>query len=113
MHKAYQEVTAKLGRPLRRCGLVVTVAIGLAFTTAQAGELKILHINDAHSHLKPDSRMGLKLTGESTRVKSGGMPAVVAKFKQLQAAAVSAPAASTPRLRGSAIAATLHPTLAT
>ena len=86
MHKAYQEVTAKLGRPLRRCGLVVTVAIGLAFTTAQAGELKILHINDAHSHLKPDSRMGLKLTGESTRVKSGGMPAVVAKFKQLQAA---------------------------
>ncbi len=30
--------------------------------------------------------MGLKLTGESTRVKSGGMPAVVAKFKQLQAA---------------------------
>ena len=86
MHKAYQEITDKLGRPLRRCGLVVTVAIGLAFTTAQAGELKILHINDAHSHLKPDSRMGLKLTGESTRVKSGGMPAVVAKFKQLQAA---------------------------
>ena len=32
MHKAYQEITAKLGMPLRRCGLVVTVAIGLACT---------------------------------------------------------------------------------
>ncbi|MEC7238425.1 MAG: metallophosphoesterase, partial [Pseudomonadota bacterium] len=54
-------------------------------TTAQAGDLKILHINDHHSHLKPDSRMSLNLDGKSTRVRSGGMPAVVARMKQLEA----------------------------
>ena len=51
---------------------------------AQASELKIVHINDHHSHLKPDGRMGLNLGGKSTKVKSGGMPSVVAKIKDLQ-----------------------------
>ena len=52
---------------------------------SHAGDLTILHINDHHSHLKPDSRMSLNLGGKSTRVRSGGMPAVVAKMKELEA----------------------------
>ncbi len=55
-------------------------------TDLKAEQLTILHINDHHSHLKPDSRMSLTLGGKSTRVRSGGMPAVVAKMKKLQAA---------------------------
>ena len=69
----------------RRGGLVASLFLGFAATTAQAGDLKILHINDHHSHLKPDSRMSLNLDGISTRVRSGGMPAVVARMKQLEA----------------------------
>ena len=69
----------------RRGGLVASLFLGFAATTAQAGDLKILHINDHHSHLKPDSRMSLNLDGKSTRVRSGGMPAVVARMKQLEA----------------------------
>ena len=63
--------------------LGVAGAIG-AIGAAHAGDLKILHINDHHSHLKADGRMGLDLAGSSTRVRSGGMPAVVAKFKALE-----------------------------
>ena len=55
-------------------------------TDLKAEQLTILHINDHHSHLKPDSRMSLTLGGKSTRVRSGGMPAVVAKMKKLEAA---------------------------
>ena len=69
----------------RRGGLVASLFLGFAATTAQAGDLKILHINDHHSHLTPDSRMSLNLDGKSTRVRSGGMPAVVARMKQLEA----------------------------
>jgi 5'-nucleotidase len=54
------------------CGQLVAACVA---TAAQAGDLKILHINDHHSHLKPDGRMSLKLDGQSTRVRSGGMPA--------------------------------------
>jgi len=71
------------GGLLRRAGIVTAVLAAFASSVALAGELKILHINDHHSHLKPDSRMSLKLDGQSTRVRSGGMPAVVAKMKQL------------------------------
>ncbi|MEE2774323.1 MAG: metallophosphoesterase [Pseudomonadota bacterium] len=53
-------------------------------SSAHANQLTILHINDHHSHLKPDSRMSLKLDGKSTRVRSGGMPAVIAKMKELE-----------------------------
>lgn len=44
--------------------------------------IKILHINDHHSHLLPDPA-DLILAGEPTRVAIGGFPRVVSKFKQL------------------------------
>jgi len=47
--------------------------------------LKILHINDHHSHLNPDSG-DLDLAGEGTRVSLGGFPSVVAKMDELAAA---------------------------
>ena len=60
-------------------------ALLLGAGLSHAGDLTILHINDHHSHLKADSRMSLNLAGKSTRVRSGGMPAVVAKMKELEA----------------------------
>ena len=60
-------------------------ALLLGAGLSHAGDLTILHINDHHSHLKADSRMSLNLGGKSTRVRSGGMPAVVAKMKELEA----------------------------
>ena len=60
-------------------------ALILGAGLSHAGDLTILHINDHHSHLKPDSRMSLNLDGKSTRVRSGGMPAVIAKMKELEA----------------------------
>ncbi|MGB2027309.1 MAG: NAD nucleotidase [Candidatus Puniceispirillaceae bacterium] len=74
-----------LVRSLRRGGIAMTMLMAFATGVAQAGDLKILHINDHHSHLKPDGRMSLNLDGQSTRVRSGGMPAVVAKMKELEA----------------------------
>ena len=73
-------------RPNKRyLGVMLTLsAFFLSFGAVNAAELTILHINDHHSHLKPDSRMSLTLDDTSTRVKSGGMPSVVAKIKQLQ-----------------------------
>ena len=47
-------------------------------------ELNILHINDHHSHLNPDSG-DITLAGEGTRVEVGGFPRVVAKFGELEA----------------------------
>ena len=58
--------------------------LSLGAGTAYADDLTILNMNDQHSHLKPDGRMSLKLDGKSTRVRSGGMPAVVAKMQELQ-----------------------------
>ena len=60
-------------------------ALLLGAGLSHAGDLTILHINDHHSHLKADSRMSLNLGGKSTRVRSGGMPSVVAKMKELEA----------------------------
>ena len=62
-----------------------SAALILGAGLSHAGDLTILHINDHHSHLKPDSRMSLNLDGKSTRVRSGGMPAVIAKMKELEA----------------------------
>ena len=76
-----------IGRALRRSVVATAVGATLASGAALAGDLKILHINDHHSHLKPDARMSLKLDGQSTRVRSGGMAAVAAKMKQLENAA--------------------------
>jgi len=66
--------------------LAALAGLVLLASPAQSADLKILHINDHHSHLKADSGMNLTLGGQSTRVRSGGMPAVVAKMKQLEAA---------------------------
>ena len=72
------------GKTLRRGAVSAAMLLALGTGSAYAGDLTILHINDHHSHLKPDARMSLKLDGKSTRVRSGGMPAVVAKMKELQ-----------------------------
>ena len=72
------------GKTLRRGAVSAAMLLALGAGSAYAGDLTILHINDHHSHLKPDGRMSLKLDGNSTRVRSGGMPAVVAKMKELQ-----------------------------
>lgn len=44
--------------------------------------LTVLHINDPHSHLDPDSG-DLELPGGETRVSIGGFPSVVAKIDEL------------------------------
>jgi len=53
--------------------------------TAQAFDLKILHINDHHSHLRADTGMDLKLGGKKTRTTVGGFPRVVAAIEKLAA----------------------------
>ena len=65
--------------------LVVLITTLIMINGLKAEQITILHINDHHSHLKPDKRMSLMLDGKSTRVQSGGMPAVVAKIKELEA----------------------------
>ena len=41
-------------------------------------------MNDHNSYLSADTSMDLKLAGKTTRVRSGGFPAVVQKFKTLE-----------------------------
>ena len=65
--------------------LVVLITSLIIINGLKAEQITVLHINDHHSHLKPDKRMSLMLDGKSTRVRSGGMPAVVAKIKELEA----------------------------
>ena len=64
--------------------LVVLITTLIIINGLKAEQITVLHINDHHSHLKPDKRMTLMLDGKSTRVRSGGMPAVVAKIKELE-----------------------------
>ena len=66
--------------------LAVGVAAIAIFLSGRgiSNELTILHINDHHSHLQADSGMDLILAGERTRVRSGGFPALVTKFKALE-----------------------------
>lgn len=60
--------------------------INSRFTACESDfELTILHVNDHHSHLNPDSG-DLDLAGESTRVSVGGFPSLVAKMDELAAA---------------------------
>ncbi|EAQ66709.1 5'-nucleotidase [Marinomonas sp. MED121] len=49
----------------------------------QALELKIVHVNDHHSHLSADKGVDMKLGGEKTRVAVGGFPSVVTKINEL------------------------------
>ena len=44
--------------------LAVLVTTFFIITGLKAEQLTILHINDHHSHLKPDSRMSLVLDGK-------------------------------------------------
>lgn len=62
---------------------LLAASIAGALTGANAYDLKILHINDHHSHLEADSRMNLTLAGKSTRVKSGGIARVATMIKTL------------------------------
>ena len=66
------------------CAAVAAASIGLSSPVLSA-DLTILHINDHHSNLQADGRMDLTLAGERTRVRSGGFPALVTKFKDLAA----------------------------
>jgi len=66
------------------CAVVAAASLGLSSPVLSA-DLTILHINDHHSHLQADGRMDLTLAGERTRVRSGGFPALVTKFKDLAA----------------------------
>ena len=56
-------------------GAAMVGALGVAAPVAVAFELKIVHINDHHSHLTAN-RLDLKLDGKRTRVSAGGMAAV-------------------------------------
>ena len=46
--------------------------------------LAVLHINDHHSRLQPDTGTNLVLDGQSTRVEIGGFPRIVAKMNALE-----------------------------
>ncbi len=52
--------------------------------TVPATSLRILHINDHHSRLQPNSAK-LTLAGAATDVKTGGFPRVVSKINELAA----------------------------
>ena len=52
---------------------------------AMASDITILHMNDHHSHLQADEGVDLVLAGQTTRVRSGGFPALIAKAKALSA----------------------------
>ena len=80
----------------RAAGMAIVIAATamLAAAPADAGpkkhvgpnkpfELQILHINDHHSHLQPDSGVDLTLDGQTTRVVLGGFPSIVAKMTEL------------------------------
>jgi 5'-nucleotidase / UDP-sugar diphosphatase len=47
-------------------------------------ELNVLHINDHHSHLEPNTSADLVLSGQETRVETGGFPRVVSKMLELE-----------------------------
>lgn len=53
-------------------------------TTEGGSTLRILHINDHHSHLQPNAG-SLTLDGKATGVRIGGFPQVVAKMNALAA----------------------------
>lgn len=48
-------------------------------------ELNILHINDHHSHVEPNTGASLEFDGVETDVETGGFPRVVAKIDELEA----------------------------
>jgi len=58
-------------------------SISTSSVATQPLELKIVHVNDHHSHLSADKGVDMKLGGEKTRVAVGGFPSVVTKINEL------------------------------
>jgi len=52
---------------------------------AKALDLRILHLNDHHSHLNPDTGANLDFNGQSTRVAMGGFSKVITQINRLTA----------------------------
>jgi 5'-nucleotidase len=79
-----ETVSLRLLRPwLAKLGDDRTAAVKIIDNDA-AYALSVLHINDHHSRLQPDTGTNLLLDGRSTRVEIGGFPRVVAKMNELQ-----------------------------
>ncbi len=74
-------------RPLLHNALAVAILGPLATAHGAALDLRILHMNDIHSHLAAESNFSLTLAGQTTFVELGGMPRAVSYINQ-QAAAV-------------------------
>lgn len=72
----------------------------------EAFSLNVLHINDHHSHLKPDNA-DLLFDGVATRVQLGGFPSLVSKFKERETALEGAGANVAKIHAGDAITGTL------
>lgn len=71
---------------LRRASTALAAAgLALAASASMAADIRIVHINDHHSHLRADGRMDLELGGEKTRVRAGGFPSVVTLYDRLTA----------------------------
>ena len=58
-------------------------ALRPAAVTEESMTLRILHINDHHSRVAPDSGQVLMLDGEPTQVSFGGFPQLVTAFNEL------------------------------
>lgn len=58
-------------------------ACGGSSNDGKAISLKVLHINDHHSHLRANTGQDLTLAGKVTRVEMGGFPRVVAKINEM------------------------------
>ena len=62
--------------------LVGCAGMGGKPMTTSSLDLKIVHINDHHSHLTPEN-VDLKLAGKRTRVSVGGFPRLVTKMDEV------------------------------
>lgn len=60
-----------------------TILAATSIFAAKAIEVNILHINDHHSHLEPET-LSFKIGGKSTKVKIGGYPEVIHEIKRLK-----------------------------
>ena len=69
----------------RASTILAAAGLALAASASMAADIRIVHINDHHSHLRADGRMDLDLGGERTRVRAGGFPSVVTLYDRLAA----------------------------
>jgi 5'-nucleotidase / UDP-sugar diphosphatase len=77
--------TARRGATALLAGLLVAACQHLPERAepGQPFELRVLHINDQHSRVAPDSGRGLILDGAPLQVSFGGFPQVVTAFREL------------------------------